>query len=227
MFKPHSNKLTIAIDGPSAAGKSTVAKLLAKKSGYTYVDTGVMYRAIAWAALNRDIVPEREEVVERLVEEAQISFCPSGQQFKVLAGDKEITQQLRTPRVSRYASKYSALPAVRSYLVKLQRKLGQEGGVVMEGRDIGTVVFPEADYKFFLQASEEERGRRRFNELKRNGDGADLESTIEQLRHRDKQDSERKLAPLRRAPDAVVIDSTRLTAEQVAEKIYNIVIAGR
>ncbi len=215
----YNRKLTIAIDGPAGAGKSTVSKLLAKKLGYAYVDTGIMYRALAWAAVKQNIVPDQEELVTKLVSDCKLSFKPNGTQFSVFAGDEDITRQLRTPEMSHYSSVYSALPAVRHYLVKLQRELGQAGGVVMEGRDIGTVVFPEADFKFFLDASPEERGRRRFSELADGKNHIKLDTIIKQINQRDKQDTERKLAPLRRASDAVVIDSTRFTVDQVVEKM--------
>jgi cytidylate kinase len=219
MTQSHNHKLIIAIDGPAAAGKSSVAKLLAQKLGYAYIDTGVMYRAVAWAALAQGVVPEQQQTVAGLLEKCHVSFQPQGQQFRVLVQGRDITQQLRSPRISHYASIYSALPAVRNHLVNLQREMGKKGGVVMEGRDIGTVVFPEADYKFFLSASPEERARRRFNELKNNGTQVELGSAAEQLKVRDKQDSERKLAPLRQAADAISIDSTKLTIEQVVDKM--------
>ncbi len=222
-MKSDRRKLTIAIDGPAGAGKSTVAKLLAEKLGYAYVDTGIMYRALAWAAVKQGIVPDRDDLVAQLVTDCKLSFKPDGNQFSVFSGAEDITPQLRTPEISHYSSVYSALPAVRHYLVKLQRQLGQAGGVVMEGRDIGTVVFPEADYKFFLNASPEERGRRRFNELEDDESQVKLDSVIKQLNRRDKQDSERRLAPLRQAPDAALIDSTRLTIEQVLDRMLQLI----
>jgi cytidylate kinase len=226
MTIPHNHKLTIAIDGPAAAGKSSVSKLLAQRLGYAYVDTGIMYRALAWAALQQNIVPVQKDIVAQLVNDNKLAFRPQGEQFKVFSGDEDITGKLRTPEISQYSSTYSALPAVRKYLVKLQRELGEEGGVVMEGRDIGTVVFPEADYKFFLSACPKERGRRRFVELKDNGNQVALGSTVKELENRDKQDSERNLAPLCQAPDAIAIDSTRLTIEQVVDEMLQVITEG-
>ncbi len=221
MLKLLNIKLTIAIDGPAGAGKSSAAKLLAQKLGYTYVDTGLMYRVIAWAAVTKAIIPDNKSIIDTLFSEFKIEFQAEGVSFKVLAQAENITHKLRTPDVSRYASLYSGLPAVRDYLLGLQRKMGQSGGVIMEGRDIGTVIFPEADCKFFLDADTKERALRRHQELKAKDNPTKLTDTIRDIQKRDAQDSRRKLAPLKKAADAIVIDSTNLTLEQVVDMMLS------
>ena len=218
-----SKKLVIAIDGPAGAGKSTVGRQLARMLGYAYIDTGVMYRGVAWAALKRQVVPDTAEKVQQLFQTLDLEFYSRDYEFRFKAKGEDVTAQLRSPEVSQFSSAYSALPAVRLYLTEIQRQMGDKGGVVMDGRDIGTVVFPQADCKFFLDADAGERGRRRQAELVQSGNGIDLKSTVEQINHRDRQDSRRQLAPLKRAEDAVYIDHY-MRGDWERTSLYNLVI---
>lgn len=210
-------ELIIAIDGPSGAGKSTLSKLLAKALGYINLDTGAMYRSVALAAARRGIDAADHTGLEQLVQEVRIDFVRTPDAERVLLNGEDVSAAIRTPDVSLLTSKISAVPQVRQAMVALQRRLGAAGGVVLEGRDIGTVVFPQAEVKFFLLASAEERGRRRYEELRAKGLDVDLQRTIAEVEARDAADSAREHAPLVQAADAVAIDSTRLTIEQVLE----------
>jgi len=201
-------KPIIAIDGPSGAGKSTLSKLLARELGLINIDTGAMYRCVALAAARRGIDPADHARLGELCTELRIDFSRSPTGERVLLDGEDVSLAIRTPEISLLTSRVAASPAVRQALVGLQQALGREGGVVLEGRDIGTVVFPRADVKFFLSASAEERGRRRFDELRARGVEVDLAQTIAEVRARDEADSDREHAPLLQAADAVVIDST-------------------
>jgi len=205
----------IAIDGPSGAGKSTIAKLLARRLGYTYIDTGAMYRAIGWKAKHDGIDPADEGALARLcaVTEVTIRHDVDGQ--RVLVNGIDVTDDIRTPEMGMLASAVSKSPAVRARLLMLQRMLGEAGGVVMDGRDIGTVVFPRAEVKFYLDASPEERGRRRWQELREKGMDVDRAAITEEIRARDLQDSSRSIAPLIRAADARYLDSSSMTIDDV------------
>ncbi|HIJ96137.1 MAG TPA: (d)CMP kinase [Desulfuromonadales bacterium] len=216
------NGIIIALDGPSGAGKSTVARLLADGLGYMQIDTGAMYRAAALLISQAGI-----DVTDQL---ALVAFCNeldirlelhNGRQ-RVVANGADVTELIRTPEMSLLTSRTSALKPVRDALLKLQRLLGSQGGVVLEGRDIGTVVFPDAELKFYLIASAEERGRRRYQELTLKGEQVSLEGTIAEVIARDQQDSERDLAPLRQAEDAIAIDSSHLTLEEVLTRMMAI-----
>jgi len=212
-------RLIIAIDGPAGAGKSTVAKRLAKELGYTYMDTGAMYRAFAWKVRQGGIDLEDEEKLREALRRTNVELADGEGNLKVLLDGRNVTNEIRTPELSQWASKISALGPVRERMVELQRAMGARGGVVAEGRDIGTVVFPEADVKVFLTAGPEERAKRRFAELKEQGKRVSLDETLEEMIERDRRDQERALAPLRRAEDAVAIDSTGRTVDQVMERI--------
>ncbi|MGH7767526.1 MAG: (d)CMP kinase [Candidatus Binatia bacterium] len=212
-------RLTIAIDGPAGAGKSTVAKRLAKELGYTYMDTGAMYRAFAWKVRQGGIDLEDEEKLREALRRTNVELSDREGNLKVLLDGRDVTTEIRTPELSQWASKISALGPVRERMVELQRAMGARGGVVAEGRDIGTVVFPQADVKVFLTAGPEERAKRRFAELKEQGKRVSLDETLEEMVERDRRDQERALAPLRRAEDAVAIDSTGRTVDQVMEQI--------
>ena len=207
----------IAIDGPSGAGKSTIARLLARRLGYTYIDTGAMYRAVGWKAAKDAVDPGNEEALAALCERIEVSIEHDTEGQRVFVNGSDVTGEIRTPEMGMLASAVSRSPAVRARLLTLQRRLGERGGVVMDGRDIGTVVFPNAEVKFFLDASAEERGRRRFRELKEKGLNVDLATITEEIRQRDRQDSGRAIAPLRQAADATYLDSSNLTIEQVVE----------
>lgn len=210
-----TNGMVIAVDGPSGAGKSTISKILSKRLGYLEIDTGAMYRAMAWLVRKSGLDLEDIQAVERFCREAQVELYLANGCTMVLANGYDVTACIRTPEISILTSRVSALAPVRAAMVELQRKMGTKGGVVMDGRDIGTVVFPDADLKFFLSASAEERGRRRFLELQAKGVETTLEETIKDVVLRDQHDSERDLAPLRQAEDAILIDSTGLSIEQV------------
>ena len=207
--------IIIAIDGPSGAGKSTLAKELAKRLGYLQLDTGAMYRAMAWLARENGLDLADEAAVRQFSATAEIELQPLNGSSRVFANGREVTGEIRTPEISMLTSRMSALAPVREAMTQLQRRMGAVGGVVLEGRDIGTVVFPDAELKFFLTASAEERGRRRFLELQAKGDPATLEATIQDVKQRDAQDASRDLAPLKQADDALPIDSTGLTIDEV------------
>lgn len=210
-----SKELVIAIDGPSGAGKSTVAKLLARRLSYIYIDTGAMYRAIGWLAEREGVNVDDEPSLAALCRRADVSVRHDGEGQRVLVNGMDVSGDIRTPEMGMLASAVSRSPAVRAHLFALQRRLGERGGVVMDGRDIGTVVFPDADVKFYLDASAEERGSRRYRELREKGMTVDLAKITEEIRTRDLQDSSRSIAPLRKAPDAIYVDSSELSLDDV------------
>lgn len=213
--------LVIAIDGPSGAGKSTVAHLLAERLGYLQIDTGAMYRAVAWLMQQAGIDPADPAAVERLCSTIDIRLDrPDGVQ-RVLANGQDVTALIRTPEMSLMTSRISTLAPVREAMMLAQRRMGARGGVVLEGRDIGTVVFPDADVKFFLSASAEERGKRRYLELAAKGQQVSLAETIQAVADRDLQDSQRELAPLRMAADAIAIDSSGRTIDEVLDSMIS------
>jgi cytidylate kinase len=209
----------IAIDGPAASGKSTIGKRLADELGYLFFDTGVMYRAVTWIALQRGVDVRDEAAVTRLAEETPIDVAPAsksdGRACDVLVEGRDITWETRRPEVDANVSVVSAYAGVRRALSRQQRRIGQRGRVVMVGRDIGTVVLPEADLKIYLDASAEERARRRFNEIVARGEYADFDEILSKVRERDRIDSTRAVAPLRPAEDAVILDSDKMSADEV------------
>jgi cytidylate kinase len=211
--------LIIAIDGPSGAGKSTLAKRLARELGFIYLDTGAMYRALALKVLRQGVDLADDARLARLVESIEIDLQENNGTLEVLLDGINVADEIRTPEVSQLASKVSALKIVRARMLDLQRRMGQHGRVVAEGRDIGTVVFPNAEVKIFLDASAEERARRRHAELRAAGRPADLSETLREMEERDKRDSERDLAPLRMADDALRIDSSNASADSVAAQV--------
>lgn len=207
--------IIIAIDGPSGAGKSTLAKELSKRLGYLQIDTGAMYRAMAWLARERGLNLADADAVAAFCATADVELQPANGTSHVFVGGREITDEIRTPEISMLTSRISALRPVREAMTRLQRRMGAAGGVVLEGRDIGTVVFPDAELKFYLSASADERGRRRFLELQAKGEQVTLADTIADVVRRDEQDAGRDLAPLRRADDAREIDSTGMSIAEV------------
>ncbi len=218
---------TIAIDGPAASGKSTIGCLLAERLGYLYFDTGVMYRAVTWVALERGIAIEDEAAVTVLAEGLSIQVLrptvDDGRQYTVLADGRDVTWEIRRPEVDRSVSPVSAYPGVRAALTVQQRRIGRQGNVVMVGRDIGTVVLPDADLKIYLDATVDERARRRYREILARGEEADYDTVLESVRRRDRIDSGRALAPLRPADGAVIIDTTPFRIDQVLEQVLALV----
>lgn len=212
----------IAIDGPVGAGKSTVAMAVAAALRYRYVDTGAMYRSVAWLAKSQGVDLRDERAVAALARSVSIEFVPANGRPRILVDGTDVTGIIRSPEVSDAASVVSAHPAVREGLVAEQRRLGASGGVVMEGRDIGTVVFPDADVKVFLDATPAERARRRYQELVAKGVRVDFESLKRAEEERDRRDTTRAHSPLRRAEDAVVIDTTGLTVEEIVNRIVQL-----
>ncbi len=213
--------LTIAIDGPAASGKSTTAKILAQKLGLTPVDTGAMYRAITLKVLRLGIDPGDEEKVVEVAKETEIwQKCVDGV-LKTYMDGEDVSEAIRSPEVSEKVSIVARYPGVRKVLVKLQRKLAEKGGVVVEGRDIGTFVLPDADFKVFMKASLEERVKRRVKEMKEKGIEVSPQKVREELQMRDRIDSSRSFAPLKPADDAYVLDTTELTIDQQVQKIMD------
>lgn len=206
--------MVIAIDGPAGSGKSTVARRVAQRLGFLYVDTGAMYRAVGHAARQQGIPLEDADRLEQLAVTLDLHFVRGPAGDRLLAGGEDVTEAIRTPQAAQDASVVSVLPGVRRAMVELQRRMGRDGNIVMEGRDIGTVVFPDARVKVYLDASPEARGRRRWLET-----GGDLAQVIENIQQRDARDSEREHSPLRQASDAVYLDSTDLPVDEVVERI--------
>jgi cytidylate kinase len=213
-------KLIIAIDGPSGVGKSTLSKILSHDLGYLNLDTGAMYRTVALAASRRGVDANDHDALRLLCDEIIIEFsCKDGRDC-VLLNDEDVSAEIRTPEISLLTAAVAACPEVRQAMVARQRELGDVGGVVLEGRDIGTVVFPHADVKFFLTASSEVRGQRRFLELQANGADVELARTIAEVEARDEADINRETSPLRQAEDAVVIDTANLDIPQVLKRMF-------
>lgn len=219
---------TIAIDGPAGSGKSTLARRLAEALGYLYFDTGVMYRAVTWVALQRGLPPEDEAAMTRLAETVHIDVRPpsvnDGRGYDVLVDERDVTWAIRSPEVDRWVSVVAAHPGVRRALTAQQRRIGLQGRVVMVGRDIGTVVLPEAELKVYLDASVEERARRRYAERLARGEQVAFEEVLEAMRRRDALDSSRAVAPLRPAEDAIIIHSDNLSADEVFEQVHRLVL---
>ncbi len=222
----HTPPSIIALDGPAASGKSTLAKTLADSLGYLFFDTGVMYRAITWIALQHDMNLRDEASITELAQKAQIDIRPpskaDGRACDVVIGDKDVTWDMRGEDVDANVSVVSAYAGVRKALSEQQRRIGMRGRVVMVGRDIGTVVLPEADLKIYLDASAEERAKRRFDEIIARGEKADYDEILRKVMERDHIDSTRAVAPLRPADDAIIIDSDKMNAEQVVARVMEL-----
>lgn len=216
--------MKIAIDGPAGAGKSTIARLVAKDLGLRYVDTGAMYRAVTLEALRRGVDTTDEEALVRVVTSIDLNIVFQGDQGNLVYLDGEdVTELIRQPNVTALVSEVSTHKKVREFIVALQDQIGRQGSVVMDGRDIGTVVMPDADWKIFLQATVEERAKRRASELERRGLSVDLEELKEQIRRRDHLDSTRDNSPLKRADDALEIDTTSLNVAEVVQKLLGLI----
>ncbi|HET6146364.1 MAG TPA: (d)CMP kinase [Polyangia bacterium] len=220
-----STRLVVAIDGPAGAGKSTAARMLAERLGYALLDTGAIYRTLALLARREGVDWSDGPGVARLAQDLDIRFAFEGEANHVFLRGADISREIRAPEISDGASRVSALPEVREALLDLQRRLGAAGGVVVEGRDIGTVVFPRAQAKFFLTATADERARRRVVELRAAGREVDPAATLAELRARDHRDSTRAVAPLRQAEDAIEIESSALSPESVVDRMIDVVRA--
>lgn len=214
--------INIAIDGPSGAGKSTAARRAAARLGFIYVDTGALYRTVGVAALRRGISTDDAEKVAAMLPEikAELKFV-DGIQHVFLNGD-DVSDEIRLPNASMAASNVSAVPAVRAFLFGLQKNMAKKNNVIMDGRDIGTVILPDAQLKIFLTASAEVRAKRRFDELNERGTPVEYETLLDEIKQRDYNDSHRAAAPLKAAPDAVLLDSSDMTLEEVVEKIVSL-----
>jgi len=211
-------KLIIAIDGPAGSGKSTIGKMLAERLGYFHLSTGAIYRALGWKANKDGIQLTDLPAMTHLIVNTDITFQPDhAGENKILVDGQDVTDILTTNEVGKLASAVAVIPEVRQGLLALQRRAGEQGGVVLDGRDIGTVVFPDAEVKFYLDASPEERAKRRFLQLEQQGIASNLEQLIADIKKRDHNDSTRAIAPLRKANDAVYLDSTALSLEEVVE----------
>jgi CMP/dCMP kinase len=220
-------KYVITIDGPAGAGKSTVSRILAQKLSYIYLDTGAIYRTVALKASEAGIAADDEENLGRLCEGIRVSFVNEEGNLKIHLDDEEVSNKIRTEEISMLASKVSAVPSVRKALLPIQRKAAIKGGIVAEGRDMGTMVFPNADFKFYLDASVEERSRRRYLELAGKGNPSEIEGVTRDIIMRDRQDTERKVAPLKPSTDSIIIDSTNLGVDEVVSKLLAIIGGGK
>ncbi len=215
--------IAVAIDGPAGAGKSTIARAVAQAMGFIYVDTGALYRALGLYAVQKGVDPADERAVSALLQGARVELAfAEGEQRVFLCGE-DVTGFIRTPQISMAASKVSALPAVRAFLFDLQRELAEKHDVIMDGRDIGTVVLPHAQVKIFLTASAEDRANRRYQEMLSKGQQADYQQVLADIRKRDEQDENRAVAPLKPAPDAIVVDTTGNELEQSIALLRNVI----
>lgn len=218
-----NDRFVIAIDGTAGAGKTTISRLIANHLGFTYIDTGAMYRATALKAYEKNIGIDDEEKLESICKKIKITFKTSEKENRIFVNGEDWSEKIRQPFVGEITSKVSAKPNVRKALVDLQRLMGKNGNVVMEGRDIGTVVFPDADIKFYLDASIEARGKRRYLELKAKGEDVLLDEIINEIRDRDERDSSRIHSPLKKSEDAVYIDTSDMTIEEVVITILEVI----
>lgn len=216
-------KIQVAIDGPASAGKSTVAKIVAKKLHFIYCDTGAMYRSVTFAALKNHVKLDDDQALKELLKTIQIRFVPAEPEQRVFVNDEEVTQAIRTPEITNNVSLVSAQPSVRAELTKRQQEIAEAGGIVMDGRDIGTTVLPNAEVKIFLVASVHERAVRRFKENQTKGIDTPLDVLEKEIEERDYKDSHREISPLTQAKDAVLVDTTSLTIDQVVDKILEII----
>lgn len=214
-------KHVVAIDGPAGVGKTSTSKLVAGRLGYVYVDTGALYRAVAWKFLQEGVKLSDKKRLRDALKGMSLQVKPERNRLRILIGGKDVTNRLRSRKITGLSSKVAAIAAVRKFLVEIQRKAGKKGGVVMEGRDIGTVIFPATPYKFFLTASIEMRAMRRYLELKGQGRDVVLSEIKRDIIARDRRDSGRKISPLRRAKDAVLVDSTNITMREVVNCIVS------
>lgn len=216
-------KIQVAIDGPASAGKSTVAKIVAKKLQFIYCDTGAMYRSVTYAALKNHVKLDDDQALKEMLKTTEIRFVPAEPEQRVFVNDDEVTMAIRTPEITNNVSLVSAQPSVRAELTKRQQEIAEAGGIVMDGRDIGTTVLPNAEVKIFLVASVHERAVRRFKENQEKGIDTPLDVLEKEIEQRDYKDSHREISPLTQAEDAVLVDTTSLDIDQVVERILEII----
>ncbi|MDI6605157.1 MAG: (d)CMP kinase [Thermoanaerobacteraceae bacterium] len=212
--------IKIAIDGPAGAGKSTVAKILAKKLNFVYVDTGALYRAITYKILKEGININEKKAILNIMNNFDITLKSE----RIFLDGIDITEEIRKPYISHNVSQISQIPEIRDFMVKLQKELANKNNIVMDGRDITTVVMPDAQFKFYITATEEIRAKRRYNELKTNNFNISFEDILDEIKIRDKMDMERSIAPLKIAEDAIVVDTSDMTIDEVTNKLYDIII---
>ena len=213
----------VAIDGPAGTGKGTVTKLVAEKLNFITIDTGAMYRAVALEAVRKNIEPNDDEGIKKMMNNIDIQLKKVDNTQKVYLNSEDVTKDIRTPNIDQNVSKYSAISYVREKITPIQRKMGENANVIMEGRDIGTVVFPDADVKIFLDASDEEIANRRYKQNLERGINSTYEQVLEDIKKRNEYDSKRDVAPLKKAEDAIYIDTTNLTIEEVVNKVLEII----
>lgn len=217
-------RIKIAIDGPAASGKSTTARIIALRLGYLYIDSGAMYRAVTMKVLQKGIPTTEEQRIAQLAQDADIQFKWIGQDLRVILDGQDVTEAIRSPEVNRHINPVAANPSVREILVQKQKLMGKHGGVVMDGRDIGTVVFPDAELKIYMQASLEERAKRRYKELREKGIAVTYQEVVEEIQKRDQSDLSRPYGPLRKASDAIVLDTTHMSIQEQADRIYQLAL---
>lgn len=213
----------VAIDGPAGVGKGTITKLVAEKLGFVTIDTGAMYRCVTLEALNKNIGMEEIDKIKDLMDNISIKLDKVNDKQVVYLNDSDVTKEIRTEKVDKYVSKYCTIPYVREKITLIQRKMGEEGNIIMEGRDIGTVVFPNADVKIFLDAELEEVAKRRYKQNLERGIDTPFEIVLQEIKERNERDKNREIAPLKQAEDAIYIDTTNLNIEQVVNKVIEIV----
>lgn len=219
----HKERVIVTIDGPAGSGKSTVAKVLALRLGYLYLDTGALYRAVAWRVRQAGIDPSDGQAVAELISTTTITMQPDAGRIRVRLEGQEVTEEFRTPEISRIASIVAAIPAVRERLLPVQQRIGAAGGIVAEGRDLGTRIFPQAHVKFFLEAAPAVRAARRHREFTASGHGVPLAQTLQELEARDARDRSRDIAPLVPASDATVIDTSALGVDEVVVRMLDVI----
>lgn len=215
--------INVALDGPGGAGKSTIARAVAAELGFIYVDTGALYRAVGLNALRHGIDTRNIDGIIKMLDETDVSLKFINGEQRVMLGDEDVSTDIRLPEASMAASNVSAIPAVRQFLFDLQRKIAAENNCLMDGRDIGTVVLPDADLKVFMTASPETRARRRYDELREKGENVRFEEVLDELNKRDYQDTHREIAPLKQADDAILLDTSDLSFDEVKEKLLSMI----
>ncbi|MEX2416183.1 MAG: (d)CMP kinase [Paenibacillaceae bacterium] len=218
-------KIKVAIDGPAGAGKSSIAKMTAEKLGYVYVDTGAMYRAITWSVLDLNLDLNDTKGIQNMIEHIDLTLKPSHEGQQVWINGQDVTRHIRSPLINQNVSRIAQMPNVRQFLTEIQKRMSSEGGIIMDGRDIGTVVMPDAELKIFLTASVQERARRRYMEMKAAGNEVEMDQLIGEIIERDRMDEQREISPLRQAEDAIFLDCSELSMHQVIDILVELSIS--